>query len=63
MLGTKCNMCMSVHIYRAGKEYSQTTLVIPTALRNQAREQKISMSALLAKAIENEIELRGNGSE
>lgn len=56
-------MCMSVHIYRAGKEYSQTTLVIPTALRNQAREQKISMSALLAKAIENEIELRGNGSE
>ncbi len=52
---------MTTLIYRAGKEFTQTTVTIPLALKNQARKQGLSMSALLAEAIENEIESRGNG--
>jgi post-segregation antitoxin (ccd killing protein) len=42
-------------LFRDGVQYSQTTVAIPTVLKNQARERGMSMSAILAKALEEQI--------
>lgn len=46
---------MATVVYRNGIEFSPTTIQIPTELKSAAKDRKISLSALLIRALKAEI--------
>lgn len=46
---------MSVTIERGGIRYGQSTVQIPLELKESAKERKISLSALLTRALKAEL--------
>ncbi len=52
---------MATIVFRKGIPYQQVTVAIPCAVREKAREFRLSMSSLLEDAINAEANKRRNG--